>query len=62
MLSAAADGTGLGLSICFDVRFPELYRALTVAGARILLVPAAFTGMDLVRLGLERSVDAEEAA
>ena len=43
VLSAAADGTGLGLSICFDVRFPELYRALTFAGARILLVPAAFT-------------------
>ena len=43
VLSAAADGTGLGLSICYDVRFPELYRALTLAGARILLVPAAFT-------------------
>jgi len=33
----------LGLSICFDVRFPEQYRALTQAGAEILLVPAAFT-------------------
>ena len=43
VLSATADGTGLGLSICYDLRFPELYRALTVAGARILLVPAAFT-------------------
>jgi predicted amidohydrolase len=43
VLSTAADGTSLGLSICYDVRFPELYRALTVAGARVLLVPAAFT-------------------
>lgn len=43
VLSAAADGTVLGMSICYDVRFPELYRALTVGGARILLVPAAFT-------------------
>lgn len=34
---------GLGLSICYDVRFPELYRRLRVAGADILLVPAAFT-------------------
>jgi deaminated glutathione amidase len=34
---------GLGLSICYDVRFPELYRQLRVAGADILLVPAAFT-------------------
>ena len=43
VLSTADDGTALGLSICYDLRFPELYRALTVAGARILLVPAAFT-------------------
>jgi deaminated glutathione amidase len=33
----------LGLSICYDVRFPELYRAMTVAGANVLFVPAAFT-------------------
>ncbi|HYZ48302.1 MAG TPA: carbon-nitrogen hydrolase family protein [Sphingomonas sp.] len=33
----------LGLSICYDVRFPDLYRALTGAGASILAVPAAFT-------------------
>lgn len=33
----------LGLSICYDLRFPELYRRLRVAGAEILLVPAAFT-------------------
>ena len=33
----------LGLSICYDVRFPELYRRLAFAGARTLLVPAAFT-------------------
>jgi predicted amidohydrolase len=33
----------LGLSICYDLRFPDLYRALTNAGARILAIPAAFT-------------------
>ena len=33
----------LGLSICYDVRFPDLYRALSDAGATILSVPAAFT-------------------
>jgi predicted amidohydrolase len=32
-----------GLSICYDLRFPELYRQLAIAGARVLLVPAAFT-------------------
>ncbi len=37
-------GLGLvGLSICYDLRFPELYRRLTAEGARVLLVPAAFT-------------------
>jgi predicted amidohydrolase len=33
----------LGLTICYDVRFPELYRALTRRGARVLAVPSAFT-------------------
>jgi deaminated glutathione amidase len=33
----------LGLSICYDVRFPELYRALVDHGATALAVPSAFT-------------------
>jgi predicted amidohydrolase len=33
----------IGLSICYDVRFPELYRHLSEAGAELLLIPAAFT-------------------
>ena len=33
----------LGLSICYDLRFPDLYRALTDAGATIFAIPAAFT-------------------
>jgi predicted amidohydrolase len=33
----------LGLSVCYDVRFPELYRALVDRGAIALAVPAAFT-------------------
>jgi deaminated glutathione amidase len=37
------DGISVGLSICYDLRFPELYRQLAVAGARVLIVPAAFT-------------------
>jgi predicted amidohydrolase len=36
-------GFKLGLSICYDLRFPELYRALSEQGAEALLVPAAFT-------------------
>jgi predicted amidohydrolase len=33
----------LGMTICYDVRFPELYRKLTIDGARVVTVPAAFT-------------------
>ena len=33
----------LALSICYDVRFPELYRALAQAAPTMIAVPAAFT-------------------
>lgn len=33
----------MGLSICYDLRFPELYRALAAKGAQIIFVPSAFT-------------------
>ena len=33
----------VGLSICYDLRFPDLYRALSDAGATVLSVPSAFT-------------------
>ncbi|HYD50172.1 MAG TPA: carbon-nitrogen hydrolase family protein [Terriglobales bacterium] len=33
----------IGMSVCYDLRFPELYRQLTFAGARIIVVPSAFT-------------------
>ena len=39
----------VGLTICYDLRFPELYRAYAVAGATVITVPAAFlerTGRD----------------
>ena len=34
----------VGLSVCYDVRFPELFRRLSAAGAQLLTVPSAFTG------------------
>lgn len=34
----------LGLSVCYDVRFPELFRKLSAAGAQLITVPSAFTG------------------
>jgi deaminated glutathione amidase len=44
-LEGAAEGADvkLGMSVCFDLRFPELYRELTAAGAVIFSVPANFT-------------------
>ena len=33
----------LGMTVCYDLRFPELYRKLEVAGARVVTVPSAFT-------------------
>ena len=39
----ATPAGGLGLAICYDLRFPDLFRALSDAGATILAVPAAFT-------------------
>jgi predicted amidohydrolase len=33
----------IGLSVCYDLRFPELYRALSAQGAVLLTVPSAFT-------------------
>jgi len=40
---AKAGELTVGLSICYDLRFPELYRELALAGAQIVFVPAAFT-------------------
>lgn len=33
----------LGLTVCYDLRFPQLYRALAKAGASFITIPAAFT-------------------
>jgi predicted amidohydrolase len=43
VITTLADGTPLGMSVCYDIRFPELYRALVGEGAEILVIPAAFT-------------------
>lgn len=39
----AADGLRVGLSVCYDLRFPELYRALMTPPCDLLSVPSAFT-------------------
>ncbi len=33
----------MGAAICYDIRFPELYRLMALAGAQIIFTPAAFS-------------------
>jgi len=42
-VTADVDGLKVGLTICYDLRFPALYRALAMAGATVITIPAAFT-------------------
>jgi deaminated glutathione amidase len=43
IVSAATDAATFGLSVCYDLRFPELYRALAARGATVVAIPSAFT-------------------
>ncbi|MFI9269946.1 carbon-nitrogen family hydrolase [Kitasatospora sp. NPDC052896] len=42
IVTATTDLGVLGLATCYDLRFPELFRALLDAGAELLVVPAAW--------------------
>ena len=35
----------MGLAICYDMRFPELARAMALQGAKVIIYPAAFNGL-----------------
>ena len=43
VVSGVSFGVRWGLSICYDLRFPELYRNLSLQNCQILCVPANFT-------------------
>lgn len=47
LVTTVIDGVPCGLMTCYDVRFPEIARTLSVEGAHIIFVPSAFP---LVRL------------
>ena len=42
---AETDFCPMGLTVCYDLRFPELYRALVSKGAQVIFVPSAFTAL-----------------
>lgn len=40
---AALGEAEVGLTVCYDLRFPELFRILALAGATVVTLPSAFT-------------------
>jgi deaminated glutathione amidase len=43
VVSELAGGHGLAMSVCYDLRFPELYQAMSARGTEVISVPSAFT-------------------
>jgi predicted amidohydrolase len=43
IVRAEVESISLGLSICYDLRFPELFRILTLGGVRLIALASAFT-------------------
>ena len=48
IVTVELDGVKCGLAICYDLRFPEFIRKLTLEGIKMLLMPSAWTLMRLV--------------
>jgi predicted amidohydrolase len=48
-VTARINDATLGFAICYDLRFPQLFRAEALAGAQVLTVPAAFTRQTCAR-------------
>ena len=42
-VAVEVEGHRVGLSVCYDLRFPELYRALMTPPCDLIVVPSAFT-------------------
>lgn len=58
--SHAAGSVAVGLSTCYDLRFPELYRALLDRGAEVFVVPAAWPAKRVAHwtlLGQARAIE-----
>lgn len=43
VVDTAARALPVGMTICYDLRFPEVYRILTLRGALVMVVPSAFS-------------------
>jgi predicted amidohydrolase len=67
-LPGTDDGHGhpavVGLATCYDLRFPEMFRALLDAGAQVVLVPAAWPAARIEHwtvLGRARAIENQSA-
>lgn len=45
IVTVATEIGTIGMAVCYDVRFPELFRQLRLAGADIIVLPSAFTAV-----------------
>jgi predicted amidohydrolase len=45
VLDLAEGPVTIGLATCYDLRFPELFRALALRGAEVIVLPSAFTAV-----------------
>ncbi|HYC54554.1 MAG TPA: carbon-nitrogen hydrolase family protein [Candidatus Binatia bacterium] len=43
VITAETELGRIGMAICYDLRFPELFRRMSEAGAEIIVMPSAFT-------------------
>jgi nitrilase len=43
VVTASTAAARIGMTVCYDIRFPALFHRLSVLGADVLVVPAAFT-------------------
>ncbi|KAK2063725.1 carbon-nitrogen hydrolase [Colletotrichum caudatum] len=50
----------VGILVCWDLAFPEAFRHLVLAGAKIIIMPSYWTLSDMMREGLEHNANCEK--
>ncbi|KAH6897453.1 carbon-nitrogen hydrolase [Thelonectria olida] len=50
----------VGILVCWDLAFPEAFRQLVLAGAKIIIIPSYWTGFDMCAEGLAYNLECEK--
>ena len=50
----------VGILVCWDLAFPEAFRQLVLAGAKIIIIPSYWTSLDMSADGLAYNADCEK--